>query len=81
MGRSCLSLLLTGEMMSRVQKEKKIRVVFVLWMAVCAVLLLFGFIGNTVLFERKVSRIGKEYIRESNEQLSAHILERLRFLI
>lgn len=79
MGRSCLSLLLTGEMMSRVQKEKKIRVVFVLWMAVCAVLLLFGFVGNTVLFERKVSRIGKEYIRESNEQLSAHILERLRF--
>ncbi len=65
--------------MSRVQKEKKIRVVFVLWMAVCAVLLLFGFVGNTVLFERKVSRIGKEYIRESNEQLSAHILERLRF--
>ena len=42
-------------------------------------LLLFGFVGNTVLFERKVSRIGKEYIRESNEQLSAHILERLRF--
>lgn len=65
--------------MSKVQKEKKIRVVFVLWMVVCAVLLLCGFVGNTVLFERKVRMVGKEYVQESNEQLAAHISERLQF--
>ena len=65
--------------MNKVQKEKKIRVVSVVWMVVCAVLLLCGFVGNTVLFERKVRLIGKEYVQESNEQLAAHISERLRF--
>lgn len=69
----------TGDAMSRVQKEKKIRIVFILWVVISAVLLLCGFVGNTVLFERKVRNIGVEYIQESNKQLADHISERLQF--
>lgn len=65
--------------MSKIQKEKKIRFAFIFWVVMSAVLLLGGFVGNTVVFEKKVHRIGKEYIQESNEQLAAHISERLRF--
>lgn len=65
--------------MSKIQKEKKIRFAFIFWVVMSAVLLLGGFVGNTVVFEKKVHRIGEEYIQESNEQLAAHISERLRF--
>ena len=45
----------------------------------CKCCFFLEFVGNTVLFERKVSRIGKEYIRESMNSCPRIFWKRLRF--